>query len=77
MRNTAGMTDDKPNAIFLQPISGVITINLLVAFYNIHVGKREDFTFISYFQTAVVTKYATACNLDCPPLTGDLLIIAE
>jgi hypothetical protein len=40
MRNTADVTDGKPIAVFLQSNSGVIAINLLVAFYDIHGGKR-------------------------------------
>jgi hypothetical protein len=39
MRNTADVTDNKPIAVFLQSISGAF--NPLVAFYNIHGGKRE------------------------------------
>jgi hypothetical protein len=35
------MTDGKPNAVLLQSISGVSAINPLVAFYDIHKGKRE------------------------------------
>jgi hypothetical protein len=35
------MTRGKPIAVLLQPISGVSDINHLVAFYNIHGGKRE------------------------------------
>jgi hypothetical protein len=31
----------KPIAVFLQSISGVNAINPLVAFYDIHGGKRE------------------------------------
>jgi hypothetical protein len=41
MRNTADVTGGKPLAVFLQSISGVIAINPLVAFYDIHGGKRE------------------------------------
>jgi hypothetical protein len=41
MRNTADVTGGKPIAIFLQSISGVSAINPLVAFYDIHGGKRE------------------------------------
>jgi hypothetical protein len=41
MRNTADVTDGKPIAILLQSISGVSAINPLVAFYDIHGGKRE------------------------------------
>jgi hypothetical protein len=35
------MTGGKPIAVLLQPISGVSSINPLVAFYDIHGGKRE------------------------------------
>jgi hypothetical protein len=41
MRNTADVTGGKPIAVFLQSISGVSAINPLVAFYDIHGGKRE------------------------------------
>jgi hypothetical protein len=41
MRNTADVTGGKPIAVLLQSISGVSAINLLVAFYDIHGGKRE------------------------------------
>jgi hypothetical protein len=41
MRNTADVTGGKPIAVLLQSISGVTAINPLVAFYDIHGGKRE------------------------------------
>jgi hypothetical protein len=41
MRNTADVTGGKPIAVLLQSISGVSSINPLVAFYDIHGGKRE------------------------------------
>jgi hypothetical protein len=42
MRNTADVTGGKPIAVFLQSISGGVSfINPLVAFYDIHGGKRE------------------------------------
>jgi hypothetical protein len=41
MRNTADVTGGKPFAALLQPISGVSAIHPLVAFYDIHGGKRE------------------------------------
>jgi hypothetical protein len=41
MRNTADVRDGKPIAVLLHPISGVSAINPLVAFYDIHGGKRE------------------------------------
>jgi hypothetical protein len=41
MKNTADMTGGQPIAALLQAISGVSAINPLVAFYDIHEGKRE------------------------------------
>jgi hypothetical protein len=41
MRNTADVTGGKPIAALLKSISGVSAINPLVAFYDIHGGKRE------------------------------------
>jgi hypothetical protein len=41
MRITADVTGDKPIAVLLQSISGLSAINPLVAFYDIHGGKRE------------------------------------
>jgi hypothetical protein len=41
MSNTADVTGGKPIAVSLQYISGVSVINPLVAFYDIHGGKRE------------------------------------
>jgi hypothetical protein len=41
MSNTADVTGGKPIAVLLQSISGVSGIILLVAFYDIHGGKRE------------------------------------
>jgi hypothetical protein len=49
MRNTVDVTRGKPIAVFLQSISGVSDINPLVAFYDIHGGKREVLFF--YFVT--------------------------
>jgi hypothetical protein len=40
MRNTADVTGGKPIAVLLQSISRVSAINPLVAFYDIHGGKR-------------------------------------
>jgi hypothetical protein len=40
MRNTADVTDGKPIAVLLQSNLGVSAINPLVAFYDIHGGKR-------------------------------------
>jgi hypothetical protein len=41
MRNTVDVTGGKLMAVLLQSISGVSVINPLVAFYDIHGGKRE------------------------------------
>jgi hypothetical protein len=41
MRNTTDVTGGKPIAVLLQSISDVSAINPLVAFYDIHGGKRE------------------------------------
>jgi hypothetical protein len=41
MRNTADVTDGKPIAVLLQSILGLSAINPLVAFYDIHGGKRD------------------------------------
>jgi hypothetical protein len=41
MRNTADVTGGKSIAVLFQSILGVSAINLLVAFYNVHGGKRE------------------------------------
>jgi hypothetical protein len=41
MTNTADVTSGKPIAVLLQSISGVSAIYPLVAFYDIHGGKRE------------------------------------
>jgi hypothetical protein len=41
----AGVTGGKPIAVLLQSISGVSAINPLVAFYDIHGGKRESLFF--------------------------------
>jgi hypothetical protein len=48
MKNTADVTGGKPIAVLLQYISGVNAINPLVAFYDIHGGKREVLLFF-YF----------------------------
>jgi hypothetical protein len=41
MRNTADVTGGKPIAILLQSISGMSAFDVLVAFYDIHGGKRK------------------------------------
>jgi hypothetical protein len=51
MRNTADVTGDKPIDVLLQFISGVSVINPLVAFYDIHGGKREVLFFYFVLDT--------------------------
>jgi hypothetical protein len=41
MGNTVDVTGGKPIAVLMQSISGVSAINPLVAFYEIHGGKRK------------------------------------
>jgi hypothetical protein len=55
MRNTADVTDGKLIAVLLQSISGVSAINTLVAFYDIHEGKREVLFF--YFVSDTTRDY--------------------
>jgi hypothetical protein len=57
MRNTADVTGGKPITVLLQSILGVSAINLLVAFYDIHGGKRE-----------VLFLYFVTDTRDCPVL---------
>jgi hypothetical protein len=54
MKNTADVTGGKPIAVFLQSILGVIAINPLVAFYDIHGGKREVLFFYIVLDTTRV-----------------------
>jgi hypothetical protein len=61
MRNTADVTGGKPIAVLLQSISGVSAINPLVAFYDIHGGKREVLFFYSFILSR--TPHKTISNL--------------
>jgi hypothetical protein len=51
MKNTADVTVGKPIAVLLQSISGVRAFNPLVAFYDIHGGKREVLFFYFVLDT--------------------------
>jgi hypothetical protein len=42
MRNTADVTGGKPIAVLFESILDVSAINPLLAFYDIHGGKREE-----------------------------------
>jgi hypothetical protein len=46
MRNTADVPCGKAIAVWSQSISGVIAINPLTAFYDIHGRKREKIAFL-------------------------------
>jgi hypothetical protein len=61
MRNTADVTGGKPIAGLLQFISGVSAINPLVAFYDIHGGKREVLFF--YFVPGTTRDEYEALNI--------------
>jgi hypothetical protein len=58
MRNTVDVTGGKP--ALLQSISGVIAINPLVAFYDIHREKREALFF--YFVPDTTRDYSKYNN---------------
>jgi hypothetical protein len=60
MRNTADVTGGKPIAVLLQSISGVSAINPLVAFYDIHGGKREVLLF--YFVPDTTRDLSALCQ---------------
>jgi hypothetical protein len=55
MKNTADVTGGKPIAVLLQSISGVSAINPLVAFYDVHGGKRDMLFF--YFVSDTTRDY--------------------
>jgi hypothetical protein len=55
VKNTVDATGGKPIAVLLQSISGVSAINPLVAFYDIHGGKREALFF--YFVPDTTREY--------------------
>jgi hypothetical protein len=51
MSNTADVTGGKFIAVLLQSISGVSAINPVVAFFDIHGGKREVLFFRNFNKT--------------------------
>jgi hypothetical protein len=62
MRNTADVTGGKPMAVLLQSISGLSATNPLVAFYDIHGGKREVLFFYFVADTTRDTHTPTYAN---------------
>jgi hypothetical protein len=63
MRNTADVTSGKPFDVLLQPISGESAINSLVAFYDIHGGKRQVLFF--YFVPDTTRDYTFVTSNSC------------
>jgi hypothetical protein len=66
MRNTADVTGGKPIAVLLQSISGVTAINPLVAFFDIHGGKREVRFFYFVPDTSRDYRIAEVLNIKFP-----------
>jgi hypothetical protein len=67
MRNTENVTGGKPIAVLLQSTSGVSAINPLVAFYDIHGGKREVlFFYIVPDTTRDFKRLHYSLNNSCP-----------
>jgi hypothetical protein len=65
MRNTADVTCGNPIAVLLQSISGVSAINPLVAFCDIHGGKREVLFFCPGHHTRLsLTKFDQSVLFD-------------
>jgi hypothetical protein len=64
VKNTTDVTGGKPIAVLLQSISGVSAINPLVAFYDIHGGKREALFF--YFVRDTTRERTKFCCLNSP-----------
>jgi hypothetical protein len=56
MSNTADVIGGMPIAVLLQSILGVSAIYPLVAFYNIHGGKREVLFFYFVTDTTRINK---------------------
>jgi hypothetical protein len=61
MRNAADVIGGKPIAVLLQSFSGVTAINPLVAFYDIHGGKREVLFF--YYVPDTTRDYTVHLNI--------------
>jgi hypothetical protein len=61
VKNTADVTGGKPIAVLLQSISGVSAINPLVAFYDIHGGKKE--VLFVYFVPGTTRVYINSVQL--------------
>jgi hypothetical protein len=64
MKNTADVTGGKPIAVLLQSMSGVSAINPLVAFYDIHGGKRKELFFYFVPDTTRALRYLISANIE-------------
>jgi hypothetical protein len=73
MKNTADVTGGKPIAVLLQSISGVSAINPLVAFYDIHGGKRE----VLFFYFAQTISHSAIWSQTNGPDNGDILFFVN
>jgi hypothetical protein len=62
VKNTADVTGGKSIAVLLQSISGVSAINPLVAFYDIHGGKREVISSIDVVKVLTALTPVLDCN---------------
>jgi hypothetical protein len=72
MRNTADVTGGKPIAVWSQSISGESAINPLVAFYDIHGGKREVLFF--YFVPHTTRDASPKKLIYHPVITLDVVV---
>jgi hypothetical protein len=75
MRNTVDVTGGKPIAVLLQFISGVSAINRLIAFYDIHGGKRVVL-FVYFFPDTTRDELIITC-LKSPMARANVSIAIE
>jgi hypothetical protein len=73
MKETADESGGKPIAVLLLSISGLSAINLLVAFYDIHGGKREGL--FLYFVPVTTRDYILIIHSKHPdPIQTDMFM---
>jgi hypothetical protein len=77
MRNTADVTGGKPIAVWSQSISGVSAIIPLVAFYDIHGGKREVLFFYFVPDTTRDTLIINCIVLSCNSNSLSIVLLIE
>jgi hypothetical protein len=76
MRNTADVTGGNPIAVLLQSISGLSAINPLVAFYDIHGGKREVLFFYFVPDTTRDNEVLIMINKNCTTFHDSFIFIS-